>query len=59
MKDWLHLPYFWVATALMAILQFTRYMDGQTDLVRLIVAVQLGGLLWGVIATLVAKRFKK
>ena len=59
MNQWLNIRYFWIATALMAVLQFSKFMQGETDYIRLLVAIPGGGLFWGVIATFIAKKIKK
>uniref|UniRef100_UPI00404805BA hypothetical protein n=1 Tax=Limnohabitans sp. TaxID=1907725 RepID=UPI00404805BA len=58
MSNWLHMPYFWVASGLTLILEISQIPDngGIEVLFALMIQPVISGLFWGVIATFIAKK---
>jgi len=59
MNTWLHIRYFFIAVGLMAIVQVEKFINEEISITESILAILLGGLFWGVIATFISKKLGK
>lgn len=57
--SWLHMPYFWIASGLMAVVQFAKVLEGKEELLGAVLVIPFGGLFWGAVATFIAKKLGK